>query len=28
MTGLPLAGCDFAFTPESFARAMSSGDGA
>jgi glutamate synthase domain-containing protein 2 len=23
MTGLPLAGCDFAFTPESFARAMS-----
>jgi glutamate synthase domain-containing protein 2 len=22
MTGLPLAGCDFAFTPESFARAM------
>ncbi|HXD69416.1 MAG TPA: FMN-binding glutamate synthase family protein [Gaiellales bacterium] len=24
MTGLPLAGCDFAFTPESFARAMSS----
>jgi glutamate synthase domain-containing protein 2 len=23
MTGLPLAGCDFAFTPESFAQAMS-----
>src|SRR5437764_14445185 len=27
MTGLPLAGCDFAFTPESFARAMGGGDG-
>ncbi|HEX5249522.1 MAG TPA: FMN-binding glutamate synthase family protein [Gaiellales bacterium] len=26
MTGLPLAGCDFAFTPESFARAMSSAE--
>src|SRR4249919_2094494 len=26
MTGLPLAGCDFAFTPESFARAMARGD--
>jgi len=27
MTGLPLAGCDFAFTPESFARAMNGADG-
>jgi glutamate synthase domain-containing protein 2 len=26
MTGLPLAGCDFAFTPESFARAMARAD--
>jgi len=26
MTGLPLAGCDFAFTPESFARAMHRSD--
>ena len=27
MTGLPLAGCDFAFTPESLAAAMAKASG-